>query len=68
MSGKISEADKKAVAKYHKEKTKSYGVRFLRDADADIIEFLDSRSEKTEMMRQGLRLLMKAEKKRKKSV
>lgn len=59
--GKLSEADRKAIARYHKNKTKTFSVRFLKDQDADIIEYLDSRSTKTDVYRKALRMLMIAE-------
>lgn len=61
ISGKISEADRRAIAKYHKTKTKTFSVRFLKEQDADIIEFLESRPEKVDVYRKALRALMKAE-------
>lgn len=37
----VTEAQKKASAKYHKEHLKVINVRFNKTTDADIIEYLD---------------------------
>lgn len=61
ISGKISEADRRAIAKYHKEKTKTFSVRLLKGADADIIEWLENHTNKVEITRQAFRMLMEKE-------
>lgn len=61
ISGKISEADKRAIAKYHKTKTKTLTVRLLKGADADIIEYIESHPDKVGMIRTAMRMLMASE-------
>ena len=44
-----------AQERYKRESTKQYAIRFLKNADADIIELLDSTPVKVTILREALR-------------
>lgn len=58
MTGKISEADKRAIKKYHREKCSPFTVRLNKVQDADIISFLESQPCKIDTFRQAIRMMM----------
>lgn len=52
-----------AQAKYHKEKTRQYGVRFCVSKDADIIDFIENNEKsKLEIFRESIRDYMNKQK------
>lgn len=57
-----TDATKKAKAKYNKEKTKMFALRFTRSSDQDIIEYIEAQPNKLEMFRKAVRLLIETEK------
>lgn len=61
MTRKITEADRRATAKYHREKCFAVTVRFNKAEDADIIEWLNSQPVKVDALRQAIRSQMLGE-------
>ncbi len=57
-----TEAQKKATAKYIKSHYTVFKLRFKKDADADLITWLDSKESKNACIIQALRELMEKEK------
>ena len=51
----VSDAQKRAVAKYDRENTKSYLLKLNRKTDADIIEFLEQQSNKLAYLKNLIR-------------
>lgn len=61
MTRKITEADRRATAKYHREKCYAVTVRFNKAEDADIIEWLNSQPVKVDALRKAIRSRMLGE-------
>lgn len=53
------ENDRKLRAKYLKDKTQLFAVRFNKAADKDIIEYLETCPSKVDAFREGIRLAIK---------
>lgn len=51
----VSDAQKRAVAKYDRENTKSYLLKLNRKTDADIIEFLEQQPNKLAYLKNLIR-------------
>ena len=58
-----SESLRKAIAKYNKEKTVAYTIRFNKNTEADLIDYIDGLENKTGTIKKLLRESMEGEKK-----
>ncbi len=57
-----TKAQIKASAKYNKENTVSLSIRFFKESDADVIEWIGKQPNKADAIRQLIRQAIAAEK------
>ena len=57
-----TKAQIKASAKYNKENTVSLSIRFFKESDADVIEWIGKQENKADAIRQLIRQAIAAEK------
>lgn len=57
-----TKAQIKASAKYNKENTVSLSIRFFKESDADVIEWIGKQDNKADAIRQLIRQAIAAEK------
>ena len=57
-----TKAQIKASAKYNKEKTVSLSIRFFKESDADVIDWIRKQDNKADAIRQLIRQSIAAEK------